>query len=378
MQQKQPGLLTESSVVDVKSSFHVSRRRDFWGNRNLRKKSFKTFSEFERESFKVSQKISAEPSELRFNYQFQENLFLKCDIFAWFLGRRATRFGHLGRVFYWNYQKIFSTKLCFGSNFSLKKGLHIPIFQQKTFGSIVKTFRERCQNYIPRGQKILLKNNVFRIIYHFLPFGFSALTFWMFSDIFLVGLSKLPFLGLEDTLGWKKFEWKLHNLHVHKRRFLGETSVWNLRFTSTHSKRWKMRVFSEELFGRVVKTESSVSRRYYRRKTFSNIFIIFFFFGLSKIFSDAWAKNLWLKKIPCNIWLWANDVQATAPEETFGGKNIFSKRNFSHQFSTFSSWLSGFWQKTGRVIKAAIYVSRGRFWQETIFEKKIILFGNAA
>ena len=46
-----------------------------------------TFFEFEIEGFKVLQKSPAEPSELRFTYpvdQFQEKLFLKCDVFAWF------------------------------------------------------------------------------------------------------------------------------------------------------------------------------------------------------------------------------------------------------------------------------------------------------
>ena len=68
----------------------------FEGTETWEKRIFNTFFEFEREGFKVLQKFSAEPSELCFTYpvdQFQEKLFLKCDVFAWFLGRRATRFG---------------------------------------------------------------------------------------------------------------------------------------------------------------------------------------------------------------------------------------------------------------------------------------------
>ena len=132
---------------------------------------------------------------------------------------------------------------------------------------------------------ILSENNVFRIIYQFLSFRTLSVNFLVVWRTLLIGLSKLLFMGLEDVFVGKKIEWKFYNLLEHKRRFLGETSVGNLRFTSTHSKRQKKRVFCEDLFGRVVKTESLVSRRYYRRKTFIKIFIIFSFFGLSPKFS---------------------------------------------------------------------------------------------
>ena len=114
-----------------------------------------------------------------------------------FSGLRARRFGIFAESFLLEISKNLFTcsKLCFGSNFSLKIWLHFLKFKQKRFRSIVKTFRERCQNYIPRLHNILLKNNVFRTIYIFLPFGLSALTFWMFGDIFLFGLSKLHFMG---------------------------------------------------------------------------------------------------------------------------------------------------------------------------------------
>ena len=229
------------------------------------------------------------------------------------------------------------SKLCFASNFCLKIGLHIPNFKQKRFWSIVKTFRERCHNYIPRVHQILLKNNVSRIFYQFLPFGLSALTFWMFGDIFLVGLSKLPFMGLEDTFGCKKFEWKLHNLLVHKRRFLGEISVWNLRFTSTHSRRWKMRVFSEELFGRVVKIESFVSGRYYRRKKFSKMFIIIFFFGLSAKFSRmlGWKVFGW-KKFSSISDFELMTFRLRLQRKLLAEKIFLRIENFPHQFPTFS------------------------------------------
>ena len=202
----------------------------------------------------------------------------------------------------------------------------------------------------------------------------------MFGELFLVGLLKLAFMGLEDIFERKNFEWNLHNLLVHKRRFFGGTSVWNLRFTSTQPRRWKMRVYCEDLFGRVVKTESFMSRRYYRRKTIFKIFIIFFFFGLSEKSSRTLGRNFFgWKKIPSisvsELMTFRLQLQRKLlAEKYFGGEKVFL-----HQFPTFSSWCLGLWQKTGRVIKSEFYVSRGNFWQETIFEKKkIIIFGNAA
>ena len=261
----------------------------FEGTETWEERTFNTFFEFEREGFKVLQNFSAEPSERRFTYpvdHFHEKSFLKCDVFAWLLGRCARRFGLFAESILLEISKNLFTcsKLCFGSNFCLKIGLHIPNFKQKSFESIVKTFRERWQNYMPQDL-LFLENNVFRIIYQFLSFRTLSVNFLVVWRTLLIGLSKLLFMGLEDIFVGKKIEWKLHNLLEHKRRFLGETSVGNLRFTSTHSKRQKKRVFCEDLFGRVVKTESLVSRRYYRRKTFIKIFIIFSFFGLSPKFS---------------------------------------------------------------------------------------------
>ena len=69
--------------------------------------------------------------------------------------------------------KIFFTcsKLCFVSNFCLKSWLQIPDFKQKRFASIVKTFRECCQNFMPRVHKILLENVFFS---NYLPNSFFS------------------------------------------------------------------------------------------------------------------------------------------------------------------------------------------------------------
>ena len=214
----------------------------FEGTETWEKRIFNTFFEFEREGFKVLQKFSAEPSELRFTYpgdQFQENLFLKGDVFAWFLGRRARRFGLFAKSIFLEISKnnFTCSKLCFCGNFCSKIGLHIQSSSKKDsvplwkpLGSVVKTL---CLV----STRSYWRTFFFELFIKFFLFGHSALTFWMFGELFLVGLLKLAFMGLEDTFERKNFEWKLHNLLVNKRRFFGETSVWNLRFTSTHSRR---------------------------------------------------------------------------------------------------------------------------------------------
>ena len=161
----------------------------FEGTETWEKRIFNTFFEFEREGFKVLQKFSAEPSELRFTYpgdQFQENLFLKCDVFAWFLGRRARRFGLFAKSIFLEISKnnFTCSKLCFCGNFCLKIGLHIQSSSKK-FASIVKIFRDCCQNFMPRVHKILLENVFFfELFIKFFLFGHSALTFWMFGELF--------------------------------------------------------------------------------------------------------------------------------------------------------------------------------------------------
>ena len=91
-------------------------------------------------------------------------------------------------------------------------------------------------------------------------------------------------------------------------------------------------------------------------KHLSIYLLIFFIFGLPAKISRMFGRNFFAwKKILFNIWLWANDsqAQATALDEFFGGKTFLRIEIFSHQFPTFSSWFSGFGQKTGRVIKLA-------------------------
>ena len=83
----------------------------FEGTEIREARKLNTFFEFEREGFKVLQKFSAEPSELRFTYtvdELQKNLFLKCDKFPWFLGRRARRFGLFAKSILLELSKNFS------------------------------------------------------------------------------------------------------------------------------------------------------------------------------------------------------------------------------------------------------------------------------
>ena len=113
-----------------------------------------------------------------------------------------------------------------------------------------------------------------------------------------------------------------------------------------------MRVFCTKLFGRVVQSESTVSRSSFFRKKLVAIFINFFIFGLWAGTSQTLDKknNDWVaetalygfrdflviktfspeKTFPMCFWLWANDFRA-------------SGQNF------------------GRLTKTALYVSRGDF-----------------
>ena len=288
----------------VKSSFHVYRRRNFWGNRNLRRKNFQyIFRVWERrfQSFaKVFGRTLRAASYLS-SGSFQRKIFreMRCICVA-FPDLEPDVSDFLRRVLFWKYQKIFSL----AQNYVLvvtsvwKLGFIFQSYCKKDSGPLWKPLGSIVKTICLVSTRSYWRTMFFEIFINFFLSGLSALTFWMFGELVLVGLSKLLFMGLEDTFGGKKFEWKLHNLE-HKRRFLAETSVWNLRFTSTHSRRWKMRLFCEDLFGRVVKTESFVSRRYYRRKTFFKIFIIFFFFGLSAKTSRTLGRNFfgWKKSL---------------------------------------------------------------------------------
>ena len=200
----------------------------FEGTETWGKKIINTFFEFEREVFKVLQKFSAEPSELRFAYpfdQFQENLFLKCDVFAWIQGRRARRLGLFAKSILMEKSKIIfmCSKLCFGSNFCLKIGLHIPNFKQKRFGSFVKFFRERCQIYIPRVHEILLENNVFRIIFQFLSFRTLSVNFLDVWRTFFGWFVKTVFYGFIGHFRRKKIRMKTAQPRAQK-----EVSGWKI------------------------------------------------------------------------------------------------------------------------------------------------------
>ena len=197
----------------------------FEGTETWEKRIFDTFFEFEREGFKVLQKFSAEPSELRFTYpgdQFQENLFLKCDVFAWFLGRRARRFGLFAKSIFLEISKnnFTCSKLCFCGNFCLKIGLHIQSSSKKdsvplwkSLGSVVKTL---CLV----STRSYWRTFFFRIIYQILSFRTLSVNFLDVWQTFFAWFVKTAFYGFRGHFWSKNFEWNLNNLLVHKRRFL--------------------------------------------------------------------------------------------------------------------------------------------------------------
>ena len=180
----------------------------FEGTETWEKRIFNTFFEFEREGFKVLQKFSAEPSELRFTYpgdQFQENLFLKGDVFAWFLGRRARRFGLFAKSIFLEISKNTFTcsKLCFCGNFCLKIGLHIQSSSKKDsvplwkpLGSVVKTL---CLV----STRSYWRTFFFRIIYQILSFRTLSVNFLDVWRTFFGWFVKTGFYGFRGHF-WKK------------------------------------------------------------------------------------------------------------------------------------------------------------------------------
>ena len=161
----------------------------------------------------------------------------------------------------------------------------------KTLGNVVKTI---CLV----STRSYWRTIFFPIIYQFLSFRTLSVNFLDVWRNFFGWFVKTAFYGFRGHFWRKKIRMKLAQ-PPRAQSFFGETPLWNLRFTSTHSKRWKMRLYCEDLFGRVVKTESFVSRRYYRRKTIFKIFIIFFFFALSAKISRTLGRNFfgWKKSL---------------------------------------------------------------------------------
>ena len=85
------------------------------------------------------------------------------------------------------------------------------------------------------------------------------------------------------------------------------------------------------------------------------------------------------KKIHCKIWLWANDFQATVPEETFGGKKIFSNRMIFPSISAFQLMILGLLAKNRKGHQNCILLVQRKFLARNYFwEKKIITFAIAA
>ena len=247
----------------------------FEGTETWEERTFNTFFEFEREGFKVLQNFSAEPSERRFTYpvdHFHEKSFLKCDVFAWLLGRCARRFGLFAESILLEISKNLFTcsKLCFGSNFCLKIGLHIPNFKQKSFESIVKTFRQRCQNYMPQDLFVFGEQCFSNYIPYF--FGLSWKTFWLFDEVFWLVLPKLPSSSPKEI--WTK-----------KKKFKGKKLHFNF---------W-LWVVDSQAYGRkkirVIKTALYVSRETFRQKCCWEKIFFSSLSDVSKHYWDFWQET---------------------------------------------------------------------------------------
>ena len=135
-----------------KTSFYVSRRRVFWGNKNLRRKNNLFLSRLCERCFQsFAQKFLAESSQLCFTYpvdQFEEKFFLGRSVSSIFPDFEQEVSGILRRVF--SAEKSNGRLTCrkggFKSKFFRKLGFNFTNFMQKKFKSIVKTFGECCQN----------------------------------------------------------------------------------------------------------------------------------------------------------------------------------------------------------------------------------------
>ena len=123
-----------------------------------------------------------------------------------------------------------------------------------------------------------------------------------------------------------------------------------------------MRISCTKLFGRVVQSESKMSRSSYFRKKLVGIFINFLIFGLWAVTFQTFDKKVMtgLPKLPSTV------------SEIFKGEKLSQQEKFFPSVSDFQLRLFGILvKKLGRLTKTARYVSRGDFKRKN-FRIKII------
>ena len=209
----------------------------------------------------------------------------------------------------------------------------------------MKTFREYCQNFMPRVHKILLENNVFRIIYQFLSFRTLSENFLDVWHTFFAWFVKTAFYGFRGHFWRKNFEWKLNNLLVHKRRFLLRLLF---GICASHPRipgDGKCGCFARVFLVGLLKLNFSCPEDTIEKNVYQNIYhILLLFWTVSKTFSDAWAKFFWLKKNSLQYVTLSYRLSGYGSRGNFWRKNIFAERKFfsiSFRLSAHDAWVSG-------------------------------------
>ena len=216
-----------------------------------------------------------------------------------FSGLRARRFGLFAKsiLLEKSGNRFTCSKLRFGTNFSLKIGLHIPNFKRKRFGSIVKLFGERCQNYIPRVHNILSENNVFGIIYQLFSFRTLSVIFLDVWWTFFGWFAKTAFSGSREKFWRQKVFLSISDFELLILEYLAEKS-------------W---TGNQNCFVRV---ETIFLAKIFLRKKF-----LFITFGRSARTSGTFGR----KVLP-----WLSNLPSTCPEEQSERRKTREKVNSNH------------------------------------------------
>ena len=243
----------------------------------------------------------------------------------------------------------------------------------------MKTFRECCQNFMPRVHKILLENIFFRNIYQILSFRTLSVNFLDVWQTFFAWFVKTAFYGFRGHFWSKNFEWKLNKLLVHKRRFLLRLLF---GICASHPRipgDGNCGCFARGFLVGLLKLNLSCPEDTIGEKRFSKYSSYSSFLDCQQKFLGLLGETSLDEKNPFNIWLRANDFQATAPEETFGGKIFLRIESFFPSVSDFQLMIIGLLAKNRKGHQKWIlrvqrkFLARNYFW-----EKTIIIFGNAA
>ena len=142
-----------------------------------------------------------------------------------------------------------------------------------------------------------------------------------------------------------------------QREFLGEISVWNLRFTLTDFKREEVGFFAHTFSVGFSNLNPKCPDHPLSEKKLAAIFIIFYIFGLWAVTSPTFDKKIMtgLPKFPSTV------------SEFFEGEKLSHQENFFPSVSDFELMIFGLlFKKIGRPTKTALYVSRGVFWRKKL------------